>query len=502
MMVSELTPGTVVGGEFRVVRPLSAGGMGAVYVAEQLSTGQLRALKVMHPTLVQEPRLRDRFVQEARVGSHIASEHVVQVIAAGVDPTLGIPWLAMELLDGEDLARWARGPLPLGEVLRIFRPLCHALGAAHAAGVVHRDIKPENVFLARAHSADTSVHVKVLDFGIAKLVAEANDASTATIGTPLWMAPEQSDPRAMITPAADVWALGLLAFRLLTGCHYFRAANDPQGSLQAVMREALVEPLIAASARAGEYGASVPPGFDAWFSRAVDREPSQRFRTASEALFELERLAGFETLPAVAAVSSPPRQQRRSGLLLLLGVIVVGVGFAAVAVVAGAYFFLTPGESASAQPSSAMPAVSVASPEPSAVPPVASATSSAPKPLEVAAAPAPKARTATAPAVSAAPAPSATVASSKPFNRALAEQRLRAAEQQAASQCKSKKSAALSESYTGFKGFRNTGKGPMIITGMGGSKACVRDIMYAVTVPPYDAPDAHSEQLPFSVTVP
>lgn len=189
-------------------------------------------------------------------------------------------------------------------------------------------------------------------------------------------------------------------------------------------------------------------------------------------------------------------------MLLLLGVIVVGVGFAAVAVVAGAYFFLTPGESASAQPSSAMPAVSVASPEPSAVPPVASATSSAPKPLEVAAAPAPKARTATAPAVSAAPAPSATVASSKPFNRALAEQRLRAAEQQAASQCKSKKSAALSESYTGFKGFRNTGKGPMIITGMGGSKACVRDIMYAVTVPPYDAPDAHSEQLPFSVTVP
>ena len=110
------------------------------------------------------------------------------------------------------------------------------------------------------------------------------------------------------------WALGLLAFRLLTGCHYFRAANDPQGSLQAVMREALVEPLIAASARAGEYGASVPPGFDAWFSRAVDREPSQRFRTASEALFELEREArtlvtqGAPSSTGLAFIASLPQQ--------------------------------------------------------------------------------------------------------------------------------------------------------------------------------------------------
>src|SRR5687768_13017299 len=103
--VVSLGKGAVFAGDYRIVEPLNAGGMGAVYVVEQLSTSKQRALKVMHPQLVADPELRRRFEQEARVGSRIESEHVVDVQAAGVDPATGMPWLVMDLLRGEDLAR-------------------------------------------------------------------------------------------------------------------------------------------------------------------------------------------------------------------------------------------------------------------------------------------------------------------------------------------------------------------------------------------------------------
>src|SRR5262245_43829055 len=98
-----LTPGTIFARDFKVVKKLAQGGMGAVYVAEQISTGRPRALKLMHPGLVENPVLRQKFEQEAKIGARIPSDHVVEVVAAGVDAETGIPWLAMELLDGEDL---------------------------------------------------------------------------------------------------------------------------------------------------------------------------------------------------------------------------------------------------------------------------------------------------------------------------------------------------------------------------------------------------------------
>src|SRR5215213_4820559 len=122
--------------------------MGSVYVVEQLSTGAERALKLMHATLADDPDMRRRFEIEARVGARIESDHIAQVMGAGVDPASGMPWLVMELLKGEDLHAYSkrRGPLDAGEVLAIFEQLCHALGAAHHANVVHRDLKPDNVF--------------------------------------------------------------------------------------------------------------------------------------------------------------------------------------------------------------------------------------------------------------------------------------------------------------------------------------------------------------------
>ncbi|WP_437291323.1 serine/threonine protein kinase [Sorangium sp. So ce406] len=305
-----LAPGTVLGGDFRIVRPLSQGGMGAVLVAEQISTGKPRAVKLMHAQLAQDPHFRERFEREARVGARIESDHVVEVVAAGVDPATQTPWLAMELLDGSDLAAVVaqRGPLPPDEVRELMGQLCHALGAAHRAGVVHRDIKPENVFIARPRQQNVRFKVKVLDFGVAKVVAEtrATSSMTASVGTPLWMAPEQTELAAQVTPASDVWALGLLAFYLLTGRLYWvEPVRGPSASVMSLMREVLFNPLEPPSARAAHLGCPhvIPAGFDAWFARCVARDARARFPDAAQAMAALD--------PVLAAASHGPAGSHR-----------------------------------------------------------------------------------------------------------------------------------------------------------------------------------------------
>ncbi len=283
----DLRQGAVFDGQFRVLGPLARGGMGAVYAVEQLATARPRALKLMHPGLVHDDRSRERFEREAQLAGRIESDHVVEVIAAGVEASTGTPWLCMELLEGEDLAaRMARGRPPPGEVVEIVAQLGHALTAAHRAGIVHRDLKPENLFLAAPRRAGVPFTVKVLDFGIAALVQDATGASKSTqgVGSPLWMAPEQADA-GRVTPATDVWALGLLAYHLLTGSLFWNAARGPS-ALTGLLVEILVEPLPASSARAREHGLEtlLPPGFDAWFSRCVAREPAARFEGAGPAI--------------------------------------------------------------------------------------------------------------------------------------------------------------------------------------------------------------------------
>jgi len=286
----EHASGTLIGGDFRLEALIARGGMGSIYRAVQLSTDRPRAIKLLHPMLVEDELARERFFREARVGAHIPSDHVVEVISSGVDG--GTPWLAMELLEGEDLAaRLRRGPLAAGEAHRVFAQLGDALGAAHSVGVVHRDLKPENVFLARVRRSDEPV-VKVLDFGIARLLAESPTA-TAPCGTPLFMAPEQATG-GPVGPTADVWALGLLAFFALTGRYYWRSAGAPQLTPMMVLREATDGELVPASRRALELGAAdrLSPGFADWFGRCVVRDPAARFPDATSATAALLRLLG------------------------------------------------------------------------------------------------------------------------------------------------------------------------------------------------------------------
>ena len=247
-----LEPGTVFGRDFKILRALRSGGMGAVYIVEQLSTGKQRALKVMNPDLAKDPATRERFVLEARAASQIDSDHVVEVVTAGVDEETSAPYLVLELLRGEELhdAQERLGALPVGDVAEVLSQVGHALERAHAMGIVHRDLKPQNIFLAASRRKDAAFTAKILDFGIAKLVADSQKTSTQPLGSPLFMSPEQTDSKGRISPATDVWALGLITFKLLTGRDFWREAQ----SLPMLLREIVVDPIPFASERAREMG--------------------------------------------------------------------------------------------------------------------------------------------------------------------------------------------------------------------------------------------------------
>jgi serine/threonine-protein kinase len=280
-----------IGGKYRPLRLLGKGGMGTVYEVEHEHTGQRLALKV----LTSQPGASvERFRREARAASLIKSSHIVRVTDADFATELdGAPFLVMELLEGQDLGG-ATGdrPTPPPEVVEWLRQVARALTKAHEAGLVHRDLKPENLFLARGD--DGAPVVKILDFGIAKMAAEASalTASDAFLGTPGYMAPEQTDSRGpAVTYRADLYTLGLIAFKLLTGRSYWRS-----GSLAQLLAQILAEPMPAASERGAPFG----PEFDAWFRRACERDPEKRFGSAGE---QIEALATVFGIPEAAIPS-------------------------------------------------------------------------------------------------------------------------------------------------------------------------------------------------------
>jgi len=304
-----LPEGTVFCGDFRIVRVIARGGMGTVYEAVQLSTGRRRALKVLHRRSAPDDPNSQRFLEEARVKSRVDSEHMVDVVVAGVDHASGSLWIAMELLEGETLAdrllELAPGdPLPSEEAWRLLGQLCRGLARAHQQGVVHRDLKPANVFLARG--ANGPVTVKLLDFGIAHIMGTTYGNSLA-IGTPLWMAPEQVT-RGEITPATDVWAVGLIAFRLFTGRNYWLHALPGDQTIHGLLDEITAEPLVSATARAEAHGFSrdLPERFDAWFARCVARDPSSRYRSAREMAAALaDIMPAASSMPVLDYISQP-----------------------------------------------------------------------------------------------------------------------------------------------------------------------------------------------------
>jgi len=302
--------------------------MGSVFVVEQISTGRERALKLLAPGLAESADVRERFVREARAASAIDSDHVVEIVSSGVDEATGTPYLVMELLRGEDLSDRIEnsGPMAAKEVADVLGQVCHALDIAHRQGIVHRDLKPENLFLANSRRGDGTMCAKILDFGVAKLInGDSGAAGTLPVGSPGYMAPEQTDAFGKITPAADVWSLGLVAFYLMTGRSYWRGGLG--ASVPALLREVCFDPIDAPSVRAAELDVQFkfPAGFDDWFCRCVDRNIEARFPDAGSAaralsaLFPSER-ANAETL-LFGGANAPQggessRQSSQAGLTL------------------------------------------------------------------------------------------------------------------------------------------------------------------------------------------
>ncbi len=301
---ASLEKGRVVGGRYRLDAVLGQGGMAVVWRAEHTETGRRVALKVVRPELAAHQSVREMFVREARIASRIGqSEHIVDVLDAGVDPDLGLPFLAMELLSGETLDERLRrtGPPAAPEVMSMLQHLANALDQAHAAGVIHRDLKPQNLFLTQDRKGQPTL--KVLDFGIAK-AAETVQSSATQVGTPAYAAPEQLGASwrtiaarngrtvaAQVSCATDVWAFGLVAYELFTGAPsgQFWGAE----TLAELPAKVFLEPLPSPLARAGDNAARLPPGFDAWLARCLDLDASQRYQDAGSAMSALAQATGL-----------------------------------------------------------------------------------------------------------------------------------------------------------------------------------------------------------------
>jgi eukaryotic-like serine/threonine-protein kinase len=240
--------GRVIDGRYRVQVKIGQGGMGAVYKVEHLGMGKLAAMKLLHPALTADPELGRRFRREAEAVSRLSSPNTVQVFDFGESD--GFMYLVMELVRGEDLGAILRrdGPLSFERARTIAIQVCEALSEAHEAGVIHRDLKPENLLISRTR--DGRDLVKVLDFGLAKLrdVEELSSVTArgALVGTPFYMSPEQIRGEDL-DARSDLYSLGALMYRVLTGDHPFTGSTPV-----AVLTQHLTEPLIPPSKRRPE----------------------------------------------------------------------------------------------------------------------------------------------------------------------------------------------------------------------------------------------------------
>jgi serine/threonine protein kinase len=303
--------GSVIDGRYKVLRQLGAGGMGAVYEAQHIGTSRKVALKViLNEQLAGNEAVLRRFEQEARLAGAIETQHTVQVLDSGTCATTKQPYIAMDLLHGDDLQGLIRriGPLRPSLALALVGQACAGLAKAHEAGVIHRDIKPANLFLSEREDGETIV--KMLDFGIAKAKAElfGNEAAesdkgltrTGTmLGSPLYMSPEQAMGLKTIDHRADIWSLGAVLYEALTG----RAPHADVDTLGLLIVRICSHP----PPRVEESAPWVPRDVAAIVRGAMERDPAQRFPTANAMRDAIARLLpdGMSVRTSALATAAP-----------------------------------------------------------------------------------------------------------------------------------------------------------------------------------------------------
>ncbi|HET9992453.1 MAG TPA: serine/threonine-protein kinase [Kofleriaceae bacterium] len=277
---------------YQILREIGRGGMGIVYEAEHVELGKRVAIKVMLDKYANDDEAVARFKREALAASRIGNPHIIDVAHIGATPD-GRPFVAMELLDGEPLATILQvtGPMMPWRAIHIMRQVLRAVGAAHAKGIIHRDLKPDNIFIVNRD--DEHDFVKLLDFGISKIIDTADQmgstrlTTTGTImGTPLYMAPEQATG-APAERGVDIYACGVILFEMLSGRPPFNETNY----------NLLIAKLLTASPPLlSDLRKGLPGSLVAAVHRALEKDPEQRFPTAE---------AFAQALPSDRAISEP-----------------------------------------------------------------------------------------------------------------------------------------------------------------------------------------------------
>ncbi len=310
--------GSILAGKYRIDDVLGAGGMGYVFAATHVLLNERVAIKVLHPTLFREDGIRSRFLQEARAAAKIRGEHIVRVRDTDILED-GTPYLVMEYLEGHDLEQLVseRGPMPFKLAVECVLQVCQALAEAHFVGIVHRDIKPANIFLTER--PDGSPLIKVLDFGISKIISDAdgsvNLTKTAEIrGSPLFMSPEQMRRPKEVDGRSDVWSLGVTLFYLVSGSFPFYSENTLDLCLM-VLQEKPV-PLRAKRADAA-------PGLERVIGRCLQKNVSDRYANVAEfaaALAEFGAPSAQESARRVERILSGMSTRRASRASMIPGV--------------------------------------------------------------------------------------------------------------------------------------------------------------------------------------
>ena len=343
---SQLTAGVhegdVIAGKYRVDKILGVGGMGVVVAARHIQLDEKVALKFLLPEALGDAEAVARFIREARAAVKIKSEHVARVSDVGTLEN-GAPYMVMEYLEGGDLAAWLkqRGPLPVEQAVDFVLQACDAVADAHALGIVHRDLKPANLFCIRR--SDGQFLIKVLDFGISKLTDLTGTGpgmgmtkTSALMGSPLYMSPEQMRSSRDVDAGTDIWALGVILFELMAGRPAFLAES---------VTELAIKVANEAPPSLRSFRPDMLPGLEGVVSRCLEKDRRLRYRNVGElamalwpfaparARHSVERISGIlqsggfpATSMAVGPSSAAGSTLSSSGTLPAMGRTTVGGG--------------------------------------------------------------------------------------------------------------------------------------------------------------------------------